>query len=61
MPKSGLNPDQYDKLFEVFQLSSGFAFSKQIAAKVIGDFQGTLEGLIQDGSVEVILKKYKLK
>lgn len=61
MPKSGLNPDNYERLFEIFQLKSGFGFSKQVPKSVITDFQGALDAVIQDGSVASILKKYKLK
>ncbi len=61
MTKLGLNLDEYENIYEIVELKSGFGMSKKVPKEVVDDFQTALEQLIIDGSVELILKKYDLR
>lgn len=60
MPRNGLNPGDYEKVFEVFQLKSGYGFSKQVPKEFLDAFQGALNELVEEGRTTQILKKYKV-
>jgi len=60
MPRSGLDPQKYEIVFQVHELKSGFGFSKQIPEGVIKQFQDALNTLFLDGSIDLILKKYDI-
>jgi ABC-type amino acid transport substrate-binding protein len=60
MEENSLNPDNYEMVFVLKTLRSGFGFSKQVPQHIIDDFQRALEDLIKNGAVKKILIKYKL-
>ncbi len=61
MTKLGLNLADYKNLYKILELKSGFGMSKKIPEEVVDSFQSALEQLVNNGSVEVILKKYDLR
>ena len=60
MKKAGLNPDEYEMVYEIKRLKGGFGFSKQVPQHIIDDFQHALEDLVKNGAIKKILLKYKL-
>ncbi len=60
MKKAGLNPDEYEMVYEIIKSNSGFGFSKQVPQQIIDDFQHALEDLVKNGAVKKVLLKYKL-
>lgn len=61
MPKEGLNIDDYETVYEVLNLRSGYGFNKKIPKSLVDQFQATLDKLVADGSVDKILRKYEIK
>ncbi len=61
MTKLGLNLADYENLYKILELKSGFGLSKKVPEDVVDAFQGALEQLVNNGSVDVILKKYNLR
>ncbi|MCP4023004.1 MAG: ABC transporter substrate-binding protein [Desulfobacteraceae bacterium] len=61
MHRFGLKPQNYEIVYEVQKLKSGFGFSKKVPISVVGQFQGALDQVMANGSADHILEKYDLK
>lgn len=53
--------DDFEPVFEVSNMRSGFGFSKTIPKELIQQFQTALDELISDGSVDGVLHKFHMK
>ena len=58
---SGYNPNDFKLAYSIAVMKSGFGFSKQIPLPLIQNFQTALDELLENQSVERILKKYNLR
>ncbi len=55
----GYNTDDFETIFNVIEMKSGFGFNKDIPKELVQQFQKYLDELVKDGTVQKILDKYK--
>ncbi len=56
-----LNQHLFEPIFQISNMRSGFGFNKNIPSDLIEKFQHSLDELIDENKVNLILNKYKMK